>query len=305
MAKEPTPCTIVGQGAVGSFLTFYLSQPSCKLNVVTRQGLTEVIHFIDTQKVSVDLHPQPYNFDVEISNLLLPTKAYDIHSAFKHLQPKLANNANIILFNNGMGCIEEITPLLGPKQRLLAASVTHGVLKQASNVIHTGQGAIYYGDVTPNKKSDPLSADTLADCDTMLKHLPNCQKVKNIEYRLWQKLAINACINPITALNQQQNRSVLDKHYYELINDILNEFCQITHAIHLDFDFNTLLSTVLEVAKATGENFSSMNRDVYNKRRTEIDYINGYIVKKGQELAIKTPVNQQLVAQVKNVENRV
>ena len=80
---------------------------------------------------------------------------------------------------------------------------------------------------------------------------------------------------------------------------ICNEFTQVADAYGLDFDALSVHENVLSVAKATGENYSSMHQDVAHGRQTEIDAINGYIVDMATKKGIPVPENTLLVERIK------
>jgi 2-dehydropantoate 2-reductase len=58
---------------------------------------------------------------------------------------------------------------------------------------------------------------------------------------------------------------------------------------------------VITVINKTAENTSSMRQDVLNHRKTEIDYMNGYMIKLARQHSLASPVNAQLTQQVKSL----
>jgi 2-dehydropantoate 2-reductase len=131
------------------------------------------------------------------------------------------------------------------------------------------------------------------------KALPPVALSNKILHALWSKLAVNAVINPLTALNNVPNLAICNENYSEQIHDICQEFVAVARACGEHFDLSEVKDKVIQVAKATGSNFSSMHQDVQYKRETEIDAINGYIVSMAKKKGISVPTNTLLVERVK------
>ena len=135
---------------------------------------------------------------------------------------------------------------------------------------------------------------------TLLHHaFPSVIWHKNIAEKQWLKLAVNCVINPITALNNIFNGEVNSPEYSSLIKDILVEVVAVSKSQGINLDLTTLIQTVVDVAKATAKNQSSMLCDVQKQNKTEIDFINGYIHRLGEKMQIETPVNTRLWQEVK------
>ncbi|WP_111979660.1 ketopantoate reductase family protein [Algibacillus agarilyticus] len=292
--------TVVGQGAIGSLIAYQLYQSQLGFNVVLKQKNQhrKPNIFIDFAKNETDFYTQLLPDDELITTLFLPLKAYDIVSAFKQVSHRLSPNACIILLNNGMGVAGAIKPFLKPKQTLLLASVTHGVLIQDNKIIHTGLGNIYLGFADTTTKIQPSTIKSL------IKQIATIEWQNDIAKSLWLKLAINACINPITAINQQRNKSVLQPAYSVLIRDLCQEISQIAATQYIKLSAQELVEAVKKVAHATGDNYSSMRQDIANNRKTEVEYINGYLVKIAQKEQIELVNNQRLYEQVKALERK-
>ncbi len=172
-----------------------------------------------------------------------------------------------------------------------------------------------YGRTWDRKRSTRPSPQTLAALSqiapqlasaiaTLDNALPPVQYQSNILRALWTKLSVNAVINPInplTALHNIQNKHIAKPEFEQSRIAICDEFTQVANAYGLDFDALSVHENVLSVAvaKATGENYSSMHQDVAHGRQTEINAINGYIVDMATKKGIPVPENTLLVERVK------
>jgi 2-dehydropantoate 2-reductase len=116
---------------------------------------------------------------------------------------------------------------------------------------------------------------------------------------LWQKLLINCAINPLTALANVKNGELAQASYRPTLQAICEEVCLTAQACGIFIDANSALEQVLNVIENTAENYSSMHQDIAHKRPTEIDAINGYVVKQAQKKGIDVPVNTQMLLAIK------
>ncbi|CAN0013217.1 unnamed protein product, partial [Sphacelaria rigidula] len=124
----------------------------------------------------------------------------------------------------------------------------------------------------------------------------------DMERILWEKLAVNASINGLTALLECRNGDITETSYgRELVGTLCGEVRKVAEAANVRVP-NDLLSNVLSVIGQNAGNISSMHMDIASKRRTEIDYINGFVVKHGALLQVPTPVNRTIYDLVKMKE---
>ena len=119
---------------------------------------------------------------------------------------------------------------------------------------------------------------------------------------LWQKLAVNAPNNPITALYQCPNGTLAEPDFSDMIKGILNELVTVATLEGVPLDKQLLHDRVYQVIRLTAGNFSSMHQDIAHQRRTEIDQINGYICERAQAHGLSAPVNADLWVRVKQLE---
>lgn len=119
----------------------------------------------------------------------------------------------------------------------------------------------------------------------------------------WNKLFANAVINPITAITRKKNGVTLSKHLEETVERIVDECAVVAGKEGLSFDKSEILKFVYSVADKTSMNTSSMLQDVLKGNMTEIDSINGYVVRLAKKHAISVPANETLLSLVKSIED--
>jgi 2-dehydropantoate 2-reductase len=281
---------VVGNGAIG-----LLAASRLKL-----AGYTPSLWLRQPTKINVTFGQHSLQFCPATSALnavLVPVKSYAVQTAIDSLLPVLTADAQVVLSHNGMGTIEQILPLLAPHQGLWFLTTTHGALKQGSNITHSGLGQSVLAPL--NNAAYPHREAVSQAMDAALGPLTITDDIQPF---LWQKLAINAVINPLTALHNCRNGVLSHAHFAPTIAAILHEVCQLAGYAGITLDFDITLSRVQQVITSTAENFSSMQQDISHQRRTEIDAITGFIVHQAARYQLAVPQNTSLLLQVQQLE---
>ena len=295
---------IVGHGAIG---LLWASALSCNNRVTLilrdsssssalRYTFTDIKGQQKQQTLDITSKENLSREQITIDKLLIPTKAYDILPAVKQLQPFLSETCIILLCHNGLGTIEKVQALLKPKQSLYFATTTHGAYKSNKHsVVHTGLGETKIGLI--QGKDSQIEAQDL---------LPPFSWQKNITVTLWNKLAINCAINPLTAIHNCKNGQLERSEYRTPLTEICQEFCLVANLVLKSEVFNSqqILNRCLEVIKATANNFSSMHQDVKHGRPSEIDFITGFIISKAQEFDLSVPTHQLIYRQFMDISSK-
>ena len=158
---------------------------------------------------------------------------------------------------------------------------------------HTGKGQSQLGELqhTSHNSRQQLTAILNKACPQVTWH-------DDIKHLQWLKLAVNCVINPLTAIYNINNGSLLQTQYQSLIKKLCEELVIIAAKENVDLNSDQLIENVRHVAKITEENCSSMLADVRNGTTTEIEHINGYIVHLANKHKQTVPANLSLYQQV-------
>jgi 2-dehydropantoate 2-reductase len=117
----------------------------------------------------------------------------------------------------------------------------------------------------------------------------------NVDDLIWGKLIINVGINALTALTRLKNGMLPDvAGTRRIMEDAVDEAVQVVEGKGINLPYPNPKERVVEVCRATAENKASMLQDILNQRITEVDFINGAIVREAEKLGIPTPVNSVL-----------
>jgi 2-dehydropantoate 2-reductase len=234
--------------------------------------------------------------------IFLCVKSLDVTAGLEKAKSISGQDTLLITMQNGIGHLDILNAHNGPP------SVALGVTAQGANMVgtghvrHAGDGITRLGfldDIVDSKK-DLLAEISSRLCDAGIETVV----VGNITEFVWAKLLVNVGINALTAIHGCANGKLLDSPSMKnQLSAAVREAEAVARAKGIAIAADPLTVT-LEVCKQTGSNISSMLQDIRKKRLTEIDSINGAIVKAGRQLNIPVPVNEELVQQVKVMEKK-
>jgi 2-dehydropantoate 2-reductase len=267
---------------------------------IERTGLDGRVEIFPANALAVSECPPHLVFDI-VWVMVKQTQLADVMPILKRI---ICGETQVVFWQNGWGHQEKIKSLKKNSWTYVAVT-TEGAWKKAGNkVVHTGNGVTYVGLFPQNGRephpqfisflrflSDPGETRLLYD--------------RQILCRIWEKLAINCVINPLTAIYGIKNGELLKPEYASKWRPILEEVVQVSTCEGIDFFYEQLDERVREVCRRTARNDSSMLQDLKNGRKTEIDYINGAVVKTGAKHGVATPVNAELVAEIYEKERNM
>ena len=299
---------VLGAGALGSLLGARLSKNNEvilystnkeHMHKIKQDGLKieNLDGKIQTYNVEVVLDPEKLNFAPDI--VLVTLKTYATYNGVNYIKNKLKGDPVYLTLQNGIGNVEVLCDLL-PRDRVIAGITAQGATYVRPGYIrHGGDGVTYIGEINgePTERIHKI-VENFNQCKI------KCFETNETNKLIWQKLLINIGINPITAIAQVRNGFIAKSEYARQIAKLaVNEAILIAQKLGLDFK-EDIFDQVLDVAKKTEKNISSMHQDVKNKKPTEIDAINGAIVKYGEKFQIPTPVNNTLTCLIKLIEQK-
>ncbi|MGG3574415.1 2-dehydropantoate 2-reductase [Bacillus gobiensis] len=287
---------VLGGGAVGLLTAFYLSQAHT-ITVITRsQKQAEILnmHGItiskdgkeETRKVHA-AHKSEEAFDL----CLVTVKQNQLHSVRNTIET--LNCDRFLFLQNGMGHLSFMGNISQSKE-VYVGIVEHGVVKMdAAHIIHTGNGCVRWGAYSACDKY--MLAKELAKTHESFPFVFS----DNWRQILIEKLLINACINPMTALLNVKNGELLaNPAYLAFMEQIFNEAVSVLQ-VH---EVESFWKKVLAVCEKTAENTSSMRADLLNGRKTEIDAILGYLINEANAKGKVVPHLSFLFASIKAAE---
>lgn len=295
-----TKLAIVGAGAIGQLIASQLSS-TFEIQFITRRTNFDSQWQVETASQQRQQYSAPVITaadDLQQFELVIVcVKAYQVVDAVLPLLDKLNPHCHILLLHNGMGPHLTLMAHIGERGLSLGTTSQGALLTGPQRVTHTGLGLTQFGHL----HGKPLNASLKQQ---LLAAIPQSQWHPDIINGLWQKLAINAAINPLTAIEQCKNGQLTASTYNQHIDQIVTELHQVATSDNIALDKTALLTRIYDVIQLTANNYSSMYQDIAHQRRTEIDYINGYIVTRAQQHQLDVPFNLALVTQIKKLEKK-
>lgn len=230
---------------------------------------------------------------LKINNLLLCTKSYSLIGAYEAVCDRLVNSANLVLLCNGYGVQQQLAEK-ATVHRVWAASTTSGA--NSATPFHltlAGDGRTELGPISP--------LATAAECPLL--NLPRHSRSDDIETTLWQKVAVNACINPLTALYQLTNGEILDdSDAVKRMSRVAAEIEELSDYLNKPLFDRPLLNVATEVCLNTAANSSSMLQDRINHRPSEIEWITGAILSLADTAQLALNENRLLLEEIRALE---
>jgi len=288
---------VIGGGAVGLLLSARLRMGGQSVELVTRSKEQAVMLRRDAlsfqqltgETARVTVAASPMGPTLPPGDLyVLAVKQTDL----PELLPRLCNlgaEARILAMQNGMGHRELLADTLDLSRCYFAINTEGARRTSPAEVIHTGSGLIRVGPWERNAQRDPVIQSFLEACDRS--GIP-VRPEEEIAPFAWRKLLANAVINPLTTLFEIPNGMLLElPATVKLMRELFEEAAVVANHCGqkiVEADWQEIGT----ICRNTSHNYSSMLQDFWNGRTTEVEAINGYLVRLGQQAGIPTPLHE-------------
>ena len=206
----------------------------------------------------------------------------------------------VISWQNGIDTELEIAKTLG-KKPVMRAVVNYGcgLVKPGHVRMPFHHPPHYIQEMDPDSRQDAVDiAGVLSSCGLTSRH------TDNIISMVWRKGILNACMNPVCAVTGlTMSQAMNDPIVFQIVDALIKECVKIARAneINLGWDF---YPGAIEYMRKAGNHKPSMLMDIENKRRTEIDFMNGKFIEYGIQAGVETPYNIMIRSLVKAIESK-
>ncbi|MFW9898194.1 MAG: ketopantoate reductase family protein [Candidatus Thorarchaeota archaeon] len=239
--------------------------------------------------------------------IFISTKTYDIETALFQYNKLVDKCKRVVILQNGIGN-EEIVSKYCHENKIIRIVTSNGALiEKPGHVIHTGKGFTKIG--FPFYNALDVQDDEIAKLELrLLTDLLNYAgleaiMVDDIIKECWEKIFVNIGINAFGALTRLKNGKLLEnKGLKYLMGEAVKEAVKVAKMKNINLPKKDFIALTYDVAEKTSENKNSMLQDVLKGKKTEVDFINGRILKYAKELGINTPINKLLTYLVKGLE---
>ena len=304
---------VLGAGAVGCYFGGMLARAGAPVTLIgrpphvgaiARNGLFfDGLHFQQQIPVSASTQVSAAG-DAEI--VLFCVKTLDTEEAAKSLVPHLAPGAALISLQNGVDNVERIRS--AAKIDAFAGVVyVAAAMTAPGRVKHSGRGDLVLGDLPGRAEEDGGRQRQLERIASLFQRagVP-CRVSENVEGELWMKMIMNCTYNAVSALGRAQYyRATSNPWARAVMVKVIEEAVGVARAAGVRLPEVNMVEAVMEISETMANATSSTAQDLARGKRTEIDSLNGYLVRRGAEVGVATPVNQTLHALVKLLEESV
>ncbi|MFA6357319.1 MAG: 2-dehydropantoate 2-reductase [Candidatus Omnitrophota bacterium] len=298
---------IVGSGAIGCLFAAFLTKS--KEDVWLLDKSKENASKLNESGISVEGTSNTFQVKVKVTSsvqdigktdlIIVCVKSFDTKTAIEQIKPLLTTHTKILTLQNGVGNLEIIAEIAG-EDRVIGGVTNEGsTLIDLGKIRHAGKGETIIGAIggkTPVEIRAIREAFNKAGFETKM--------TRDIKSLIWSKLIINVGINALSAITRLPNGKLIQfEGTKRILRNAVTEATRIAKKKRIKLTFDDPLAKVEAVCESTSGNLSSMLQDVLKKKRTEVDFINGVIVRLGQELGIEVPTNKFLLDLVNAIES--
>ncbi|MDT2023194.1 2-dehydropantoate 2-reductase [Methylocella sp. CPCC 101449] len=286
---------VMGAGAIGCYFGALLARAGHDVCLIGRaqhvaairqRGLRLESKFFDGH---VPMHATTEAQGVEGADVILfCVKSTDTETAGQMILPYLKSDAVLLCLQNGVDNAERLTTVV-PQTVLAAAVYVATEIAGPGHVRHHGRGELI---IAPSPASIRIA-------DVLVKAAIPTTVSQDVLNALWVKLVANCSYNALSAISQlPYGRLIEVDGVREIIHSTIDECIAVASAsgVSLPDDIQDL---TFRIAVDMAGQRSSTAQDLARAKPTEIDHLNGYVVRKGRQVGIPTPVNLLLQTMVK------
>jgi len=291
---------VVGAGAVGCYFGGMLARAGQSVTLIGRPLHVDAVHNnglrLETQTFdeSVALAASTEPSAVASADVVLfCVKSTDSKSTAQQIAPFLKPDSVLLSLQNGVENAEIIRSVL-PQQVIPSVVYVATEMAGPGHLKHYGRGELVIAD---SPASEAIAA-VLEHADVPV------ERAHDVRGAQWAKLIINCCYNALSAVAQKPYAALVEvEGVSDLMASVVDECLLVAAADGVTVPGDIHAAT-RRIAQTMAGQYSSTAQDVARGKPNEIDYLNGYVVRRGREHGIATPINQTLFTLVKLVEKR-
>ena len=287
---------VIGPGAMGCLYAARLARSGAKVYLIDhrkdralrleKSGVT-----IESPAETLTQFPTiATQVPIGLDLIIVLTKSYS--TSFLRFPPETP----VLTLQNGLGNVEILCSMVGSAQVLAGTTSEACTLLEEGRVRHAATGTTKFGAWTSCDTGAAQQSLGMAGFEVDLTEAPG--------QLIWEKAAVNAGINPLTALLNVPNGRLLEQsEIRQLMRDLVVEATKVASTEGYHFT-HSLIEYTEEVCRQTAENISSMLQDVRAGKQTEIDAISGEILRRAQLASLPTPRTRVVWQLVRGLEDR-
>ncbi len=300
---------MLGAGAVGCYFGGMLARANQDVTFIARLERAKALNeyglemdckaFHETVKVKASSDLALLR-DADL--VLLCVKSLDTEQTLSEIKSILPNTAVLLSLQNGVANIEIASKTISNRIYAAVVYVAAGMIGQRT-MKHHGRGELLIGGLGNNTADDQESLDGIRHLFETA-NVP-CLITSQIKRDMWLKFLVNCSFNAISGIGQiPYGEMVKSPEIVQLIEEITKEFLAVAALEDVKISMSEALTVNDSIATTMVTQVSSTAQDLSRGKKTEIDFLNGYIVELGRRHGIATPYNESVHALVKMLESR-
>lgn len=296
---------VIGAGAMGCLYGGYLSKNN---NVVLLDTYAPQIDAINNNGITVNEDDGSVNHFDNVKAYLSGTykdkadlvivfvKAAYTEDTLNENKDLFKEDTIVMTLQNGFGN-DEIIEKHVKKENIVIGTSKHNSINLGNGCVkHSGTGETTIGSLYDNKHLEDIK-------NILIESGFKCEISDNINHLIWAKLFINLSCNPFTAIVNAPIKSLIENEYtWDFATKVVSEAVDVAKADGEDFNKQEVLNKLHDICIDAGNGYTSMSQDVRKELKTEIDTINGAVVKKGKKYNVPTPYNSLVVDILHSIE---
>ncbi|HSY59853.1 MAG TPA: 2-dehydropantoate 2-reductase [Terriglobales bacterium] len=304
---------VMGAGAVGSYFGGMFARGGARVTLIGRPAHVEAIRarklFLDTvtfeEQIALDASTE-VSAVRDAQFVLFCVKTLDTEKTARAIAPHLASDTIVISMQNGVDNVARIRAAAGI-DALPAVVYIAAALPEPGHVKHSGRGELIIGEYA-SASEPPAGNRARLNRPEMVAELcaavgVPCRVSPYIEADQWTKMLMNCAGNAVTAIAQTSfAHAARNLQTRQVMRTVIDECVAVARAAGVQLPDLDWTEKGVKNAESLGEATSSTAQDIARGKLTEIDSLNGYIVRRGKELGVPVPVNLTLYALVKLIE---
>jgi 2-dehydropantoate 2-reductase len=308
LKKEMKRIAVLGAGAVGCFFGGMLARAGKEVLLIARDNHVQAIKenglFMEFQHSQeyVAINASSNIKDIADADLILCcVKSPDTERAMGEIKNLIKPDALILSLQNGVDNAERISQVV-PNKAIAAVVYVATAMGGDGHVKHFGRGELIIGGID---QSESITSELEEICNIFLSAQIPCVVSSNIRRELWLKFLVNCSYNGISAIGQiTYGEMVQQENIQQLIKDLTAEFLLVAHHENIDIAEDEAQMVNEQIAKTMAGQRSSTAQDLMRHKPTEIDHLNGLIVRKAKQHGLNVPNHQAIYALVKMIEQK-
>lgn len=293
---------ILGTGAMGSLFAAHLAGAA---DVTVLGTWREAVDALDVQGVQLEREGETLIVPVQATSdprtvgpvdlALVAVKGHQTERAAFWTRRILKPDGLALTLQNGLGNLEVLAAHVGVSRAALGVTMQGATLLGPGHVRHAGRGPTTLA-TTPAIRARLEAVARVFESAGLETHL-----AESVQSLLWGKLVVNSAINALSAIYRLPNGGLVENaETRALMQAAARETARVADALGIALPYADPAASVIQVATATATNKSSTFQDVLRGAPTELDRINGVVVREGRRLGIPTPVNEKLLRVMQN-----